>query len=326
MTLPDLCSAIEALQFPAAHEQRRPELAQVRAARSAVEAAIVDDEFLSDCLAAELRMLESGRVRRSLTAFATLPQSGIRLAFGYWRPGGAALVHEHAGWTITAVCRNELTVQTYDRAQSYLRRTLVPKNQFHAQAGKAGFIFEPCIHQPRNTSLHWSLSLHVIGPHDDAPAVDQPEPLAALEVKPQVARARNNHPFSSVEAVRQRRAYARALGHIVGSIGGAQASALRRRCDALGTPSEDPRRLARVHDELDLTCRESGDMVALDVDTPDGRCEAFAINDVARAAIQFVAAERIFNVDALPGNLSAAERAAIARALEESGLFRRVTS
>jgi hypothetical protein len=342
MTLDDLCDAFHALRFPVATEAADPELAQVRAGRSAVEAAVIDDEFLADCISAELRLLEAGRVRRELTPFVTASELGIQFAFGYWPPGARAGAHEHAGWTITAVCRNHLDVVTYDREQSYRRGELVPKNQFHAPAGRVGFIFDPCIHEPRNTSQDWSLSLHVIGPHDSQRPCDQPTPLAALNARPRRSPAERDHPYASVEAARQRKAFVHQLARILASMDVAQAPALLARCAVLGPPATrtliermpgrdrhqhpiaTPRFLTRVHRDLDISCRDAGDMVALDVETPDGRLEAFAINDVARDAMAFVATEPVFEVHAMPGDLSEAERESIAAALEESGLFARV--
>jgi hypothetical protein len=79
-------------------------------------------------------------------------------AFGYWLLGGTPGPRKHTAWTITAVCRNELEVIT--RQESYRRRKLVQKNRFEAPAGRVGYIHEPSIHQPRNISSEWSLSLH----------------------------------------------------------------------------------------------------------------------------------------------------------------------
>jgi hypothetical protein len=56
-------------------------------------------------------------------------------------------------------------VLTFDRQESYRQNTLVPKNRFEAPAGKTGFIYEPCLHEPRNVS-GVVLSLHVISPRD----------------------------------------------------------------------------------------------------------------------------------------------------------------
>jgi hypothetical protein len=82
--------------------------------------------------------------------------------------------------------------------------------------------------------------------------------------------------------------------------------------------------LARTHKDLVLSHRDADDMVALDVETPNGTVEEFVISDEASDAIAFIAKEQVFDVRALPGNLSREEQTAIADLLEETGLFTRV--
>ena len=65
-------------------------------------------------------------------------------------------------------------------------------------------------------------------------------------------------------------------------------------------------------------------MVALDVETSSGWLEEFVINDLACEAMAFAAKEPMFEVRAMPGNLSDEERETIAQALEDTGLFVRV--
>jgi hypothetical protein len=338
MKLEDLCDAFR--RFPAAEERAHPERGLVLVGRSAVEAAVIDDEFLADCISAELRLFELGRRRRGLASFFTIPELGIRFAFGYWKPGQSAPPHEHAGWTITAVGRNELEILTYDRPESYRRRQLVSKNRFQAPAGTVGFIFEPCIHQPRNTSQEWSLSLHVIGPRDRERPGDQPEDLPALNMATGRSALEDDPAYATVLAARQRIRLVHQLARIVASMNVPQAPALLAKCYRLGSsatrelinrmpqsvrhfPEERPL-LARVSKDLTISCRCAGDMVALDVETFNGPIEELAINDVAREAMVFAAKEPLFDVRALPGNLSDEEREAIARALEDTGLFVRV--
>jgi hypothetical protein len=186
MRLEELLRRFQALRFPAKDEQAHPDRALIVAARSSVEAAVVDDEFLADCMDLELKLIESNRPRQGLVPFLIMPDLGIRFAFGYWAPGSRAGAHEHTAWTITAVCRNELEVHTYDRDDSYRRRELVPKNCFHAGAGRVGFIFEPCIHEPRNISSDWSLSFHVTSPRDGEKLDDYSEPPPALRARPRL--------------------------------------------------------------------------------------------------------------------------------------------
>ncbi|PDT44356.1 hypothetical protein CO661_29650 [Sinorhizobium fredii] len=61
--------------------------------------------------------------------------------------------------------------------------------------------------------------------------------------------------------------------------------------------------------------------MALVVETSDGPIEDFFVNQVAAAAVAFAAKEATFSATDLPGDLSDKERAAIADALIESGLF-----
>jgi hypothetical protein len=332
LRLDDLIGRFQALRFPARRERTHPDRALIVAARSAVEAAVIDDEFLADCIALELKRIEENRFCRGLVPFFTMPDLGIRLAFGYWAPGNAAGAHEHTAWTITAVCRNELEVLTYDRDESYRRQELVPKNRFHATAGRVGFIFEPCIHNPRNVSGDWSLSFHVTSPRDGERPDDDRGTLPALQSRRGVSSAEDGHPYASVVAARRRNRCVDQLARIVATVHVLQAPDLLGRCFVLGSAATqnfiDPRRasgiramLTRTNRDLIISHRRDGDMVALDVETPSGRVEEFAIDEVAREAMAFVARESMFEVRAIPGNLSDDERAAIAEALEETGLF-----
>jgi hypothetical protein len=323
-------------------ERTHPDRALIAAARSSVEAAVIDDEFLADCIALELKLIESNRPRWGLVPFFTMPDLGIRFAFGYWAPGNSAGAHEHTAWTITAVCRNELEVLTYNREESYRKQELVPKNRFHATAGRVGFIFEPCIHAPRNISGDWSLSFHVTSPRDGERPDDYRGHLPALESRRGLAEV--GHPYASVVAARRRNRYVHQLARIVVAMNVPQAPDLLDRCSALGCgttrhfidrmASRSQRRgalearelLVRTHDNLIMSHRSDGDMVALQVETPQGPVEEFAIDDVAREAVAFVARESMFEVRAIPGNLSDEERIAIAETLEETGLFSRIRS
>jgi hypothetical protein len=340
MKLDQLCQTFEDLQLPAFGSQAHPERDAILRARAAVGIAVVDDEFLADCLSWELRLLEDNRPRRGLVPFFTLPGSGVRFAFGYWPPGATPGPHEHTAWTITAVCRNELEVLTYDRAESYQRRELVPKNHFSAPAGRVGFIYEPCIHEPKNTSRDWSLSLHISSPRDGEQLCDYEEPLAAL-AKPGSSLVEYDHPYMSVIAARQRQRTVHQLACIIAAMDVSRTSELLAHCYRLASSATRnwidqmapgsvekttgaPWVLARTHTGLALRPRVRGDMWALEVETPGGPIDEMIISDEARAAIDFVSREPVFDVRALPGHLSAEEQSAIAQALEESGLFVRV--
>jgi hypothetical protein len=342
MNLDDLSDIFHALRFPGQEERTHPERELVLAARSGIAKAVIDDEFLADCISWELRFIENGRLRQGLMPFFTVPGMGIRFAFGYWPPGGTPGPHEHTAWTITAVCRNKLDVLTYERDQSYRRRELVPKNRFQASAGEVGFIYEPCIHEPRNTSNDWSLSLHVISPRDGERLGDFEESLPALSSISKLPAVQYEHPYTNVIGARQRRRCVHQLTRVLASIDVARTPDLLAKCSRLGssatrrlidqaaqrplleTGGESRWLLARTHEGLTLTYRCRGDMVALDVETSNGPLEELVINDVAREAIAFVTRESVFDVRSLPGNLTEEERTAIAEALEETGLFTRV--
>jgi hypothetical protein len=341
MKLDDLCSVFEKQRFPSLGDRSHPERNSVLSARSAVAAAVVDDEFLADCISWELRRIEDDRLRRGLLPFFIIPNLGVRLAFGYWPPGGTPGPHEHTAWTITAVCRNSLEVLTYDREESYRRRELIPKNHFQAPAGRVGFIYDPCIHEPRNTTNDWSLSLHISSPRDGERLIDNDELLPALNLISKLSPAENDHPYTRVMIARQRQRFVHQLARIVASMDVPQAPHLLAQCfrfassrtrsliDPNGqrfgqSASEAQWTLTRTHEDLSFSCRDEGDMVALEVETLSGRIEEFVISNDARDAITFVAKERFFEVDAIPGNLSSEERRAIAEVLEEIGLFTRV--
>lgn len=342
MKLDDVCEVFEAPRFPDLGAPEHPERDSVLAARSNITAAVVDDEFLADCISRELSRLEDNRLRRGLVPFFIVPGKGIHFAFGYWPPGGTPGPHEHTAWTITAVCRNQLDVLTYDREESYRRRELVPKNRFPAAAGRVGFIYEPCIHEPRNTTGEWSLSLHVISPRDGERPVGHEEPLPALSFTSEPSSAEDDHPYARVIVAHYRRRFVHQLARILSSMDvpsaphllaqslGLASSATRRLIERTlpGSGCRDalkgPWLLARTHKDLVLSDRYVDDMVALDVETANGPVEELVISSEARDAIAFVAREPIFEVSALPGSLSEDEQTAIGEVLEETGLFTRV--
>lgn len=340
MKLDDVCDRFEGYAFPEEHVLERPEKDAVLAARAAMTAAVRDDEFLVDCIGYELTLLERpSRRRQNLVPFFTLPGSGVRFAFGYWPPGSNAGAHEHTDWTITSVCRNQLIVQTYDRAESYRSQTLVPKNLFDAHAGEVGFIYEPCIHDPRNPTDKWSLSMHVSSPHDGQKPADQEQCLPVLDEFSARRVSGYGAPYDKVIATRYRQVKLRAIAQFLAQIDAVPVVHLLERCAAQGssgtrrfihglggsdvTDAGPPtvRTLVRSHEELSLDYRETGDAVALGVQTERGWVEEFTLSRVAREAIAFCAGAPQFDVHELPGHLTDEERCAIAEALEETGLF-----
>jgi hypothetical protein len=341
MKIEDLDKVFDIERFPALGEKSHPKRDSVLAARSAIAAAVVDDEFLADCISSELRLIEDNQIRHGLVPFFTIPGVGVWLAFGYWPPGGTPGPHEHTAWTITAVCRNELEVLTYDREASYRRRKLVPKNCFQAAAGRVGYIYEPCIHEPRNRSSEWSLSLHVSSPLDGEATVDHTGRLPDL-VRFERSRVEDAHPYMSVVVARQRQQIVHQLSRIVASMNVPEAPCLLAECFKLASsptrrliqgmlhrPERDYAAqgswvLARTHKDLVLSRRSAGDLVTLNAGTSNSTVEELVIAKKARDTIAFIINEPIFEVCALPGGLTDDEKIAIAEALEESGLFTRV--
>jgi hypothetical protein len=348
MRLHDFCEALARLPFPRVDETSHPDRDTVQAARAIVTTAVTDDELLADCVAYELRLIESGCLRTGLVPFFVLPCLGIRLAFGYWPPGVNPGPHEHTAWTVSAVCRNELEVLTYDRDETYRRRKLVPKNRFSAPAGKVGLVYQPCIHEARNPSSQWSFSLHVTSPRDGETPDERPEPVPGLgapcgagspSVDPPV-----DHPYVHVMSARQRQVHVRQLVRVLATIDPChtlRAPRLLSKCFALASSATrrmidpiapQPRRkralagpwlLARTHPDLVLEPRRDDDRVALDVDTPSGRHEELVFDGVPPEALAVAAREPVFDVHALPG-LAPDARSTIGEALEGSGLFRRL--
>jgi hypothetical protein len=340
MKLDDLREAFDRYSFPAAHLREHPDRDSVMAARSAVTSAVRDEEFLVDCMYYELAQLERGEAVLGLIPFITLPTVGIRLAFGYWPPHGNAGAHEHTAWTITGVCHNELAIQTYDRDESYLRQVLVPKNHFHAPAGQVGFIYEPCIHDPRNDTDSWSLSLHVSSPWDGQTLADQERCLPILD---DIRRRRFEdgcgQAYDKVVAGRYRQLKIRAIAEFLSQVDDVPVTDLLQRCvrdattatrrfiyglgrtDLVELRPHSRRSIARTDPDLVLTYREVGDDVLLGVETRSGWVEELAIASVAREAIAFCVDTPRFDVVEIPGNLTDEERWSIAEALEETGLF-----
>lgn len=337
MKLDDVCAVFDRSDFPAANAREHPDRTSVLAAREAVTAAVTDDEFLIDCMAHELGVLERRVPRQGLVSFHTMAATGVRFAFGYWAPGQSAGAHEHTAWTITAVCRNQLSVRTFDREESVRTQTLVPKNVFDAPAGRVGFIYEPCIHDPCNPTNTWSLSLHVISPRDG----EKSEQDMCLPVLDEIKSRRSisfGHPSAWVPFARYQHLLIDQIARLAAGIDIAAAGRILARCRSLG--SAETRRfidslgrtavektsgtasLTIVHERLALSCRDLDGGVALGVETPDGWVEQMRMSRAGREAMRFCSGRTSFGVADIPGRLTSQERWAIAEALEKSGMFR----
>jgi hypothetical protein len=337
MKLGDLCAFFYRSDFPTAEAREHPEREAVVSARSAVTNAVHDDEFLTDCMARELDLLEQRRPRHGLVPFYTESASGIRFALGFWPPGRNAGAHEHTAWTITAVCRNQLVVQTFDRQESYRRQELVPKNLFDASAGRVGFIYEPCIHDPRNPTNRWSLSLHVTSPRDGK-RIDDDLCLPVLDEWGARRSANYDDPYAWVAFARHQQTLIHQVARFLAGTSVPAADDLLARCrsmgsavtrryiDSLGRNQHEnpvaPVSLTLTHADLILSCRDFGDSVALGIETPSGWVEQMRISLLARDAVAFCASRTTFDVDEIPGRLTSEERSAIADALVATGTFR----
>jgi hypothetical protein len=324
--------------FPRLEVAGHPERVAVLAIRMAAAAAVQDPDFLLDCVALELEYIKVSPLRRGLAPFFIDPDFGVRFAFGYWAPGATPGPHEHTAWTITAVITNELDVQVFDREQSHRRGELVPKTRFTARAGQVGYIYDPCIHSPKNISHDWSLSLHLTSPRDgEAPIGDIPELGTAA---PAPVSEGETHPYRYVRNARSRQNHIHELARLLSTIDSSRIHGLIRTCSFLASASTRDRirllvedghmdtnlcpsvQFVRTHRDLAMYYRRDGDLVTLFTETEQGPQEEFSISDVALDAIAFVIDRQSFDVPALPGNLSYDERMFVAESLEEAGLFR----
>jgi hypothetical protein len=333
MMLEDLRQSFDALSLPAATEAAPPSRDTILHARKLVGEAVASDELLVDCIALEIERLQTAMVQ-GLAPFFTIPGTGVRFCFGYWAPGSTARPHEHTAWTITAVCRNELEVKTFDRDESYRTKTFVPKNLFKAPAGAVGFIYDPCIHEPVNVSESWSLSLHVVSARD---GIDFNDGDALWQASRPTRRLDEVH--RSIVLARNRLAYLHLLASILAALDVPAARPTLARCLAVASGEtcrqfgarlgpdvsrERPWRLARVSSAIELLDRHEDGMVSLDARTPTGTVEGFAVSDCARDAVSYAARTPLFDVQSLPGALSAVERQALGEALLQTGFFTRV--
>ena len=344
MKFNELIGAFNALDFPLQDEARRPDRAAVLSARTLMEAALADDEFLLDCIELELRLIAAGTVRAGLVPFFTIPATGIHFAMGYWPPGKGPGPHEHTAWTITGVLRNTLEVQTYDRDESYRRGELIEKNLFSAAAGTVGYMYEPGIHAPRNpSSSAWALSIHVISPRDGQPMADFDKTPAALLPKVSTHVCDQDGAYASVMMARRNQRWVRELASTLAASSSTSAAGLLAACFELGSANtrDHIRRVApanlglerapptsfvlkRVHENLVLRHASTPAGAALAVQTRDGFVNELFFKDSACDAIKYAARHRQFDVQALPGRLNPAERTAVGQALEETGFFSRV--
>ncbi len=336
MTLEMLQTQIDRLGLPRASDTARPDLATLRALRDSVTDLVATDGFLKDCLSRDLTLMSQDRLRTGLVPFHVLPETGARCALGYWAPGATPGPHQHSGWTVTAVCRNRLEVQTFDRQASLEQQVLVAKNRFLATVGQVGYIAEPAIHAPTNTSNRWTLSFHLSGPHDGVNVGDE-RPISGLS---EITSDRSGPaaPYVAALTQRQRQRHSNVAARIAATLNHPERGALLRACARLGTSalarwvSEQlgdgsagltDWELERSHSELELWHTIDAGRVTLWATTPDGPRAELIVDTLAASAIAFVAEAARYRVQDLPGALSRSERVELGIALEHTGLFKR---
>ncbi|WP_437310248.1 hypothetical protein [Sorangium sp. So ce388] len=329
MRLAELTALFGQLDFPRAEDRIRPPRDHVRAVEGAVRAGLSDDELPLELLALEIERRDGAP---DLAPFHVIPGLGVRMAFAYWRPGRAAGAHEHSDWTVTAVLHNALDVATFDLDETVRARRLVPKRLFSAEAGRVGHIHGPCIHDPRNPTRSWSISLHLFGPHDGPVLEEQVGPIEGLSAP--APRAPGEDALSAALLAHERECVRRAQVDALARRGSAAAALLARlhaRGDA-GTRRRAARALGRTEDldaQTVLARRWPG--VDLDVALGAGHAELLArcggraqpllrVDAWAAPALRALSAAGELRPRDIPG-LAEAEQLTLARALVDWGTF-----
>jgi hypothetical protein len=146
-------------------------------------AALTDEEFYLDCVDREI----DANLRRSVSApkqamFRKQDRS-FKIQMFYWYPEKSINPHEHTAWTVTAVFYNRLQVTTYDWDVAVKERRLQQKNQFEADQAKAGHIYEPCIHNPGNSTGVVTTSIHIFNNADTPCIEDDGGPIEGLGIE-----------------------------------------------------------------------------------------------------------------------------------------------
>jgi hypothetical protein len=170
MRFNDLIAHVRTLDLGEPGDETRPPRDNVRSVQNALAAGLMAEEFSLDCIERELESALGARQTPgapfNAPPFAALPRRGIFFRLFYWPPGKVAPAHEHASWTTTAVFHGELTVTTYDWETAVRERRLEKKNVFSAERGRAGHIYESCIHAPSNPTPRLATSIHVFNSND----------------------------------------------------------------------------------------------------------------------------------------------------------------
>jgi hypothetical protein len=186
------------------------------------------------------------------------------------------------------------------------------------------------------------LTFHVTSPRDGIKLGDQETCLPILDEFVARLSAGYGDPYDTVVTARHRQIVIRQVADFLAQVHVAPVDDLLDWCLRLGTsatrqfiyglgmskktavPDRFAQILTRTHEDLALSYRDTGEGVALGVETSRGWVREIAVSNDAGEAIAFCTRVPTFNVRELPGNLSTEEQLGIAVALEDSGLFRNV--
>jgi hypothetical protein len=184
MKLGDLIELMERLDLGEPGQARRPPRENLDHLRDAVARGLDDPEFRLDCIQHDLdawkRWEESGWTGMK-PALRRMPDLGFFLMMFYWPPGEVSPPHEHTSWTMSSMFHHRLDVMTYDWNTAVTERKLVKRSLFTAVPGPVGYIYDPAIHSPRNTTDRGAVSFHIYN-SDDGPILEkQHGPIEGLE-------------------------------------------------------------------------------------------------------------------------------------------------
>jgi hypothetical protein len=300
---------LDRMRLPSPGAAAPASLEQVVAVQDFLSTALEGQDFPLACVERDLeRSQRPGEGGTDLAPFYKHPQSCVQVALAYWPPGYAAGAHEHSDWTVTAVFHNRLEVTTYDWDIARAERRLAQRHVFPALRGRVGRIYQHGIHDPRNPTSDWSISLHVFAPEqrpkleDDVgpiPGLSRTNAPAALDVEPAVAEILE-------AAYRQgvRRARVAALGAFTDGPRVAALLAAIGAPTALAQPLTRASVLARAWPaEAALDVRVQGEHAELTI----GRLAPRPIlrtQRIAEPALRFMAEQQEFALGDVPGGFA----------------------
>jgi predicted metal-dependent enzyme (double-stranded beta helix superfamily) len=151
-----------------ARSARRPTREDVRTVQHALSDFLADETFYLDCVERELAAVCRRTPDNPSPPLFLLRDRGMSVRMFYWWPGKIAPPHEHTAWTVTAVFHGALEVTTYDFDIARREQRLERKHTFAATRGRAGHIYDRCIHSPANRTAQISTSLHIFNASDEA--------------------------------------------------------------------------------------------------------------------------------------------------------------